>query len=378
MKILYVTTLVETIEAFLIPHIKMLLEEGHSVDCACKINKDIDDDFLKNNLNFYNIDFDRNPKNINYRKVINQIRELQDCKNYDIVHVHTPIASFLTRFALRKYNCKIIYTAHGFHFYKKSSLLSWAIYYPLEKMAAKWTDSIITINQEDYDNAKKFTFKGSSCDSVHLVHGVGVDLDDYKIVDKKSINTKRNELGFSKEDFVIIMIAEINKNKNQIQLVKAMELLKDKNPNIKAIIVGDGPMKEEILKEINDRNLEDNIKVLGYRTDINELINISDIGVLFSYREGLPRNIMELMANNKNIVATNIRGCRDLVCNDSIGTLVSLGDIEGTAKSIEKYYLNSLDKNYRVNNKNDFSKFIKAYELSNVLNELKKIYFDII
>ncbi|MFR7935606.1 MAG: glycosyltransferase [Clostridium perfringens] len=140
------------------------------------------------------------------------------------------------------------------------------------------------------------------------------------------------------------MIAELNENKNQIQLVRAIELLKNKYQNIKCLIVGEGKKLEFLKEEVKKRNLEKNIVFLGFRKDVNELINASDIGVLFSYREGLPRNLMEIMANGKRIVATNIRGNRDIVCNDFIGALVEVNDYEATAKAVEKFYLTSLIK----------------------------------
>ena len=110
--------------------------------------------------------------------------------------------------------------------------------------------------------------------------------------------------------------------------------------------------------------------MLGYRLDVNKLINISDIGILLSYREGLPRNIMEFMACGRKVIATDIRGCRDLVCNDSVGTLVNVDDYEATAKAIEKYYILN-DKSFEV------SEEIKKYDIENVNRELLKIYEDI-
>ncbi|MDM0692002.1 glycosyltransferase family 4 protein [Clostridium perfringens] len=378
MKILYVTALMETINAFLLPHIQMLLDEGNTVECACNINRDINKQLIDSNVKVNNIDFDRNPKKINYKKVIKEIKMLQENNKYDIIHVHTPIAAFLTRFALRKYNCKIIYTAHGFHFYKGASLLNWLIYYPLEKIAARWTDIIITINKEDYINCKKFKLRDKES-KVKLIHGVGIDLNKYKSLNKEIKLNKRKELNLSEEDFIIIMIADLNKNKNQIQLIKAIELLNHKYSRIKAILVGNGPIKEYLKDEIQNRNLNENIKLLGFRTDVNELINISDIGVLLSYREGLPRNIMELMANGKRIIATNIRGCRDLVCNDNVGTLVKVGDFEETAEAIERYYLNSksiegVDEDCKFNSSEYGISYIESYDIKNVVEELKSIY----
>ena len=120
-----------------------------------------------------------------------------------------------------------------------------------------------------------------------------------------------------------------------------MELLKDDYPNIKAICIGEGNRTEDLKDEVEKRGLKGRVKFLGFRTDVNDLINISDMGVLLSYREGLPRNIMELIANGKKVLATNIRGCRDLVSNDIVGDLVSVNDHISTSKVIIRNYLNS-------------------------------------
>ncbi|WP_447411266.1 glycosyltransferase family 4 protein [Clostridium perfringens] len=364
MKILYVSALMETINAFLIPHIKMLLDEGNTVECACNINTDINQQLLDNNVKINNVNFGRNPLKINYKKVIDQIKKLQDENKYDIIHVHTPIASFLTRFALKNYDVKIIYTAHGFHFYNGAPLLNWIMYYPLEKIAARWTDIIITINKEDYLNCKKFKLRNKES-KVELIHGVGIDLNKYMPLDEKIKVKKRKELNLSDEDFIILMIADLNRNKNQIQLIKAIGLLKDKYPKLRVLFVGNGNMLKKLKLESKKLDVSDKILFLGFRNDINELINISDIGTLLSYREGLPRSVMEFMANGKQVIVTDTRGCRDLVCNENVGTLVKVGDFEGTAKAIEKYYLEN--KKDRINDFNE----IGPYTIDNVINKLK-------
>ncbi|WP_283672583.1 glycosyltransferase family 4 protein [Clostridium perfringens] len=370
MKILYVTALMETINAFLVPHIEMLLKKGNIVECACNENTNINKKLSEKNVKVNNINFGRNPLKINYKKIINQIRVLQEENNYDVIHVHTPIAAFLTRFALKDYKCKIIYTVHGLHFYEGAPLSNWIIYYSLEKIAARWTDLIITINYEDYLNCKKFKLRDEKS-QVKLINGVGIDLNKYKIIDDGEKKAKREELNFSNDDFIIIMIADLNKNKNQIQLIKAMEIIKKKYDDIKVMIVGKGPMEEYLYKEIKERNLDDSIKLLGYREDINELINISNAGILLSYREGLPRNVMELMACGKPIIGTNIRGIRDLIKDGINGYLVNVNDIKDTANKIEKLYINS--KETKIMSEKSIE-YIQNYSIDKILEDLKEIY----
>ncbi|MDK0742682.1 glycosyltransferase family 4 protein [Clostridium perfringens] len=375
-KILYVTTVSRTINAFLIPHIEMLIENKYEVNCACYMDKEIDQRLIKKGIKIYNIPFSRNPLSLDNLKAFNELIKIQEENQYDIVHVHTPIASIYGRLLKLKFkNLKTIYTAHGYHFLKGGPKLGWIIYYPIEKMMAKLTDVTIAINKEDYEITKT-KLKPKKC---YLVNGVGLDLNQYKPLSKEKQEFKRKELGLEKDDFVVIMIAELNENKNQIQLIKAMELLKDKYLNIKAISIGEGHKFEELQQEINNRGLKNNFKLLGFRTDVNELINISDIGILLSYREGLPRNIMELMANGKKVIATNVRGCRDLVCNDNIGALVNVGGVKETAEAIERYYLDdkSREKVYEAYKFSDYEyavRYIELYDIENVVKELKSIY----
>ncbi|WP_294381680.1 glycosyltransferase family 4 protein [uncultured Clostridium sp.] len=366
-KVLYVTTVSRTINAFLIPHINMLLDNGYEVHCACSIDKPVDKELQRRGVKIFEVPFSRNPLGIGNIKAFIKLEELQRINDYDIVHVHTPIAAIYGRLLKLNFpSLRIIYTVHGYHFLKGGSKLGWILYYPIEKIMAKFTDVTININKEDYEITKE-KLKPKKC---YLLNGVGLDLDKYKKLSSKEIQEKRKEFGLKDKDFVVLMIAEINKNKNHIQLINAMDILKDKYPNIKILCIGDGTLKESLEKQIILRNLQNNIFVLGYRLDVNKLINISDIGILLSRREGLPRNIMEFMACGRKVIATDIRGCRDLICDETIGTLVNVDDYESTAKAIEKYYILN-DKSFEV------SKEIRKYDIESINSELLKIYEDV-
>lgn len=366
-KVLYVTTVSTTINAFLVPHIEMLLKNGYKVDCACSLVKEVDKSLIEKGVNIFNIPFSRNPLSLGNLKAFIKLIEIQKANQYDIVHVHTPIASIYGRLLkVRFKSLKTIYTVHGYHFFQGARKSRWLLYYLIEKIMVKFTDITININKEDYEITKN-KLKPKKC---YLARGVGLDLNQYKPINELRKAKKREELNLYKDDFIIIMLAELNQNKNQIQLIKALELLKNKYPNVKALCVGEGNNLQELKEEVKNRGIEENIKFLGFRRDVNELINIADIGILLSYREGLPRNIMELMANGKKVIATNIRGNRDLVCNENVGTLVEVGDYEVTAKTIEKYYLQN-NKDFVI------SQEIKDYNLENVVEQLKKIYKEI-
>lgn len=374
-KILYVTTVSSTVNAFLVPHIKRLIKEGYQVDCAFSINKPLDKSLLELGVRQYEVPFSRSPLSIGNFKAFKELIKIQKENNYDIVHVHTPVASIFGRLLKVKFpKLKTIYTAHGYHFLKGGSKLGWLLYYPIEKIMAKFTDVTININSEDYEITKS-KLKPKKC---YFINGVGLDLNSYRGLSLEEKERKKKELNIKDEDFVVIMIAELNENKNQIQLIKALEVLKDRCPNVKVIFVGEGDKLQELKEEAKNRGVRDRVLFLGFRNDVNELINISDIGVLLSYREGLPRNIMELMANGKKVIATDIRGCRDLVSNENIGKLVNVGDYESTSRAIMEYYYNKqimleVEANYE-NCDEEVIREIKPYDVANVNKELIEIY----
>lgn len=368
-KILYVTTVSSTINAFLVPHIRHLINQGYKVDIATNITDDINEELINMGVRVFKVNFQRTPISFKNSKAYKQIKEIQRNENYDIVHVHTPVASFITRYVLRKEkNLKMVYTCHGFHFYKGGSPLNWILFYPIERMAARWTDSLITINTEDYEVASKFKLRNNG--QVNKIHGVGIEKEKY-VIENFDKSEYRKKLGLSDDDFVILVLAELNKNKNHIQLIKAMNLIKDKYPNIKAIFAGTGPLEEDIKNEIVANRLEDKIKLLGWRDDVKELINSSDVVGLFSKREGLGKCLLEAMICGKYVIATNSRGSRELIEDKANGFLVKFGDIDFTANSIEQIYIKSKNTS-PLNNK--ITTKVDKYLLHNILSQLDSYY----
>ncbi|MEH6938359.1 glycosyltransferase family 4 protein [Bacillus sp. JJ664] len=364
-KILYITTLSRTINAFLVPHIQRLLEIGFEVDCACAVDRPVNDSLISNGVKVYDIPFSRNPLDLRNRKAFQRLVQIQKEHQYDIVHVHTPIAALYGRLLKMKFpKLKTIYTAHGFHFYKGAPLLNWLLYYPIERIMARFTDAIITMNDEDYERAKSFQVS-----ETYKVNGVGLNLNQYNVLSYKK-DLSRAKLGIDPSDFVIVMIAETNLNKNHQQMIHAISFLSTEYPQVKVLCAGEGPLFETLKNEIVKKHLENTIYMLGYRRDIEELISASDIGMLLSYREGLPRNIMELMAFGKPVVGTNIRGIKDLVIDHETGLLVEVGDYEATAEAIKRFIQ---EKDLLQSCGQKAFERVQMYEISNVLHQLEEI-----
>jgi glycosyltransferase involved in cell wall biosynthesis len=329
MKILYVTTVSSTTN-FFFSHVNMLIDQGHSVDFACNVNKPINQSLLNRGCRVFQIDFSRSPLDLSNMRAYKGIKSLIIREKFDIVHVHTPVAAAVTRLAIKNIpNIKVIYTAHGFHFYKGAPLKNWLLYYPVEKYLSKHTDVLITINQEDYERAKhKFKAK-----QIEYVPGVGIDINKFQnvAVDKEK---KRAELGITKEAYVMLSVGELNENKNHSTVIRALKRVN--NPNITYMICGQGPLEEKLKDLIKELGLRSQVKLLGFRSDIPEILKISDLFVFPSRREGLSVSLMEAMMSGLPIVCSKIRGNTDLVEEGKGGYLVKPNDIDGYAESIVK------------------------------------------
>lgn len=367
MKILYVSTISNTINAFMIPHIKMLFEQGHHVDIACNIQREIDKGLVELGCRVHDISFSRSPLNKTNLKAYQNLKKLIVDQKYDLVHTHTPVASAITRLVCKNIKgTKVFYTAHGFHFHKGAPLKNWLIYYPLEKWLAKYTDTLITINKEDYERAKsKFKAK-----RVEYIPGVGLDIDKFRnvVVDKAD---KRQELGLPEDAFIVLSVGELNKRKNHEIIIRAIEKLK--NPDIHYVICGKGPLESYLNNLAVEIGIGKNVHLLGYRPDVPEIYKVSDVFVFPSYREGLPVSIMEAMAAGLPVVCSNIRGNSDLIEYGKGGYLVSPSDVDEFAKRIKELRTDSSlrSKFVTFNQKN-----IQKYSLFNAIGKLVSIYLN--
>lgn len=270
-----------------------------------------------------------------------------------------------------KKGTKVIYTAHGFHFFKGSPLKNWVLYYPIEKYLAKFTDCLITINNEDYNTASSRNFKSKS---IKQINGVGIDLTKFKHQSSEIKQQLRYDYGFSEDDFIMIFAGELSYRKHQDMLIRALSLLKKNIPNIKLLLVGTGKLLDDYKEQAVKCGVDDHVCFLGFRDDVAELMMLSDIAVSSSRQEGLPVNVMEAMAIGLPLVVTNCRGNRDLVINNENGFVVEIDDIEGLANGINKLYqTKELRSKFRKNNLNR----IGRYSLEFVIDEMKNIYSSI-
>lgn len=363
MRILYVTTSSSFVNAFLIPHIEMLLEKKHTIDVATSKIVELNAEASSITNLKYEASFSRNPLSISNLSACRTIANILKENKYDVIHVHTPVAAFYTRIiALLFSNAQVFYTAHGFHFYKNSPLKNWILYFPMEKITSYFTHNLITLNSEDY----RLAINKLSAKHTHIMHGVGVDLK--KIASEQvDFRAKRNSLGVGSEDILLLSVGELNVNKNHFQVlrdIKSSELL-----NIKYIICGEGPLRDELESYVQKYGLDNNVTFLGRRSDIIEIMKVSDIFLHPSLREGLSKAIMEAMAVGLPVICSDIRGNRDLI--DSMG-----GFLVNNKKDDYLSKINILVENKFIRQQMgayNQTKIVK-FDICNVLKELQKIY----
>ena len=331
MNILYVTTVGMTM-GFFTSLIEELKEQGHNVDIATNTQEyPLPPVYSRLARNTYEIPFSRAGLNTQNLKTIKQLRKIVEEGDYDIVHCHTPNAAISTRFAcrkLRKKGLKVIYTAHGFHFYEGAPLKNW-LFYPFEKICAKWTDVLITINKDDH----AFALEKFRKTTVAYVPGVGINTHFFGETTVER-NQKRTELGIPKDCFAILSVGELNSNKNHSAVIRAITEKADRS--IHYLIAGEGPLKQDLSVLAGQLGVKDKVHILGYRNDVNELYKIADTFALPSFREGLNVSTQEALASGTPVICSDIRGNRDMVRNGQNGYLFDPRDTESIIEAIEK------------------------------------------
>lgn len=372
MKILYVSNVRSHIGQFHTSFINLLKENGHTIDVSCFDNSADKDGFDFKSINkFHFIPLQRSPYKKENIKAIKQLKELIIKEKYDIIHCHTPMGAVAARVAAKqaKSNAKVLYTAHGFHFFKGAPTKNWMFFYPVEKLLAHYTDKLITINQEDYDlaTAKKFKVK----DGIVKVNGVGVDLSKFSVATPQAKAELRKEYGYADDEFILIYPADYSYRKNHEMLFEAVYKLKEQIPTIRVLMPGQQQKLAEYTKMVKELGIEKHIDMLGYRRDIPKLITLSDVSVSTSRQEGLPVNLIEALAIGKPIVATDVRGNGDLIENSVNGYKIELNNSDQMAEKLLKIYKDPELAEAMGRNAVDMS---KKYSIQRVNESLAEIY----
>ncbi|MGD8214479.1 glycosyltransferase family 4 protein [Aestuariimicrobium sp. Y1814] len=331
-KALFTATVQSHIAQFHEPAIRLLQEHGYEVHVAARDNLS-----QKSGLTLtapdrvFDVPFDRSPLSLSNVRAFQRLRAIVRDGDYDLIHCNTPVAGIVTRLVGRRARAagaRLVYTAHGFHFYDGAPPLNWLVYYPLERIFSRLTDVLVTINKQDHARATRF-----APGRVTYVPGVGVDLRRFGESPAPGAALRR-EFGLSESDFVVLSIGELNENKNHATVLKAAAQCAV--PKLHYLICGNGPKRQELADLVGELGLDGRVQFLGYRRDIPQVLGVADVFCLPSFREGLPLALMEAMAAGKPVVCSGIRGSVDLVDQGQGGVVVERADdVAGFAEALE-------------------------------------------
>lgn len=372
-KALLIAPAASVLRSFCDKNIKCLQKLGYEVYLAanfedCDAKKQVQyDEFVKKcgqeEITVFEIKFYRRSLFKNF-KSIQTLRKLIVDKEFDLIHCHTDTGGLITALALpRRGKARRIYTPHGISFYKGGSIFRWLAFYPVEKWICSKMDCVLAINGEEYEIINSW-----KNNETLFVHGVGVDTDHFErlSIDR---NQKRSEFNINPEDFMIMCVGELCKNKNHRVIIKAISMIN--RQDIQCIICGVGELKDELQKMIDDHGLSERIMLTGYRTDVAELLSAADLFAFPSFHEGLPVSVMEAMSAGLPVVCSEIRGNVDLIRNEEGGFLCAPSNAEQFKNAIEKL-IDDVDLRSKMSAVN--KEKVRAYDISEVEKEIHRIY----
>lgn len=369
-RVLIVATVPSMIGQFNMNNVRLLKRLGYEVDVAADFTdlsvwtaeriETFKNELNSENVKWHQIDFSRNAFSIiRHIKSFNEILRLINKRNYSVIHTHSPIASAIVRLSALSINTKVIYTAHGFHFYKGAPLKNWLVFFPVEWICSFLTDVLITINKEDYVFAKRYLHAKKTA----YVPGIGVDTKKFRHGNGQKI---RNELGIYDDEIMLLSVGELNENKNHITVINALSKLK--KPPV-YVIVGKGDLADHLKSEAERLGVQ--VILTGYRTDVVDFYAAADIYILPSLREGLNVSLMEAMASGLPCIAGKIRGNVDLIKNGDNGYLCKPDSEDDFSKRINKLCSDAAArKEYSENNR----RFIMDFSADMVNARMSKIY----
>ena len=364
------------IQQFNMENIRLLLEQGYEVDVAC--NLEFGSTITPEKIAAMKAELESLGVRVIHIPIPRKItaiggiitsfrmsRQLMTQGEYSLIHCHSPIGGVLCRLANRfsgRYGkAKMIYTAHGFHFFKGAPLANWRIFYPLEWFCSRYTDTLITINHEDHDLAARQFRAGQ----VAYVPGIGVDLEKYR-PDSAGRAEKLAELGLNGADTILVAVGELSVRKNHEVVLRA--LAREQDPHYQYLICGLGPLKEQLDRLVEELGISDRVHFLGYRNDIAQILNIADIYVFPSLQEGLPVALMESMAAGKAVACSRIRGNTDLI-EAKGGVLFDPRSVDDCADAIDKL----LSADYRQMGRFNLEK-IRGFSRETVEKQMADLY----
>ena len=325
---------------FLVPHVKNLAKNGFSVEIACsevggRLNevREALGDTVKA---VHTLRLERSPAAPRNLLGYADLRKLLKENHYDIIWTNEPVMGVVTRLAANRYRrqgTKVVYMCHGFHFYKGAGKANWLIFYPIERFMSRMCDMIVTINREDETRARTFHAK-----QVRYIHGIGVNTE--RLRTRSAGSNIREELGLKAEDFLVLSVGELNENKNQQVIIRALARLKD--PQIHYLLCGKGDQRARLEALAKELQLENNVHFLGYRRDVAEICTQADVFALPSRREGISVASLEAMYCGLPVIMSRVRGSEDYLEDGVSGYLLDADNAAGFSEAMSRLKEDSL------------------------------------
>lgn len=369
--ILILTTTSDFLEKFEKGDVKILKEMGYTIHYAAntKIEQPLfsEEEVKAMGIQIHDLDIERSPYMFhNNRKAFKQLQRIIEECQIDIIHCHTPVGGVLGRLAgrvFKKQGIKVIYTAHGFHFYKGAPLLNNTIFYMVERVLAHFTDYLIVINDEDFDSACRFRLKRNG--KVLRIPGVGLNLEKFKPMTEEAKKQQRQMLGLGEEDFFLVSVGEVNENKNHVVVLKMLAHLKKQygNLHIKYGICGDGFFRERMERWIQQAGLADEVKIYGYTRQVPEILGCADALIFPSKREGLGMAALEALAMGVPVLAADNRGTREYMKDGENGYVCAPDDVNGFLRGLRALQKMTMEEKERMRQfcRNSVERFDQKY-----------------
>lgn len=377
-KILILTTVSGFLNKFEKDNVKILQELGYEVHYAANTREQnylFDENEIKNmGVHIHHIEIAKSPYKIQMnRSALRELKDMIQKEQISAIHCHTPVGGLLGRLAAVKPGIKVIYTAHGFHFYKGAPFLPGGIYYLAERWLARFTDTLIVINEEDYEKALKFHLRNRG--KVYRIPGVGLDMETFHPFSKAERRTGREKLGIKEDDFFLISVGELNQNKNQSIVLQALAQMRKQGIDLSHLhygICGDGFYRQRMEHQIQELHLNEVVTMYGYQDPVQPVLGCADGMIFPSRREGLGMAALEALSMGIPVIAADNRGTREYMKHGRNGYVCAWNDVKGYVKGILE--MMSLDSQERMHMQEYCRRSAEKFEKTHTNKIMREIY----
>lgn len=363
-KVLFVATVLKGhLLLFHLPCMRWFQQQGYEVHVCSRNDTGCETVEIPYCDRYFNLPFERSPFHKGNLGVYRQMKKIVAENDYALIHCHTPVGSVLGRLcgrSVRRKGTRVVYSAHGFHFFKGAPLKNWLLFYPVEWLLARWTDLLITTNEEDAQRARHLPAKKKV-----KVNGVGVDLTRFDPPTERW--EAREMLGIAQDAQVLLTVGEHSVRKNHAAILKAVAQI----PGVQVLLCGWGDGRPELETLAETLGISDRVRFLGFRDDLPKVYPAADVFVFPSLHEGLPVALMEAMACGLPAVVSNARGCVDLIEQEKGGFLRDPMDVDGMARDI-RTLLEDAALRERMGAVN--RETMKGYSLPDVMETMAALY----